>query len=128
MIILPAIDIYQGKAVRLVATPESDRWEADGYDLLYVQLRAVDDAGRTVPEAAANVSVKVEGPARLVALDDGDHDTNLLFDVDEKPLRNGRLLAIVRAGRSAGQVKVSFKADGLPPTELSANLAPKKQD
>ena len=99
-----------------------------GYDLLYVQLRAVDAAGRTVPEAAANVSVKVEGPARLVALDDGDHATDLLFDVDEKPLRGGRLLAIIRAGRTPGQVKMSFKADGLPPTELTATLAPKKQD
>ena len=116
-----------GAAVRLVAQPESSRWQADGYDLLYVQLRAVDAAGRTVPEAAANVSVKVEGPARLVALDDGDHATDLLFDVDEKPLRGGRLLAIIRAGRTPGQVKMSFKADGLPPAELTAALAPKKQ-
>ena len=117
-----------GAAVRLVAQPESSRWQADGYDLLYVQLRAVDAAGRTVPEAAANVSVKVEGPARLVALDDGDHATDLLFDVDEKPLRGGRLLAIIRAGRTPGQVKMSFKADGLPPAELTAALAPKNQD
>ena len=107
------------KAVRLVAEPESDRWQADGYDLLYVRLRAVDEAGRTVPDADANVRVKVSGPARLVALDDGDHATDGLFNTESKRLRNGRLLAVFRAGCVGGDVNVSFEAEGLPVAALA---------
>ena len=114
-----------GTAVRLVAEPEGDRWCADGYDLLYVRLRAVDAAGRTVRDAVSNVLVKVDGVARLIALDDGDHNTDQLFNVNEKRLHNGRLLAIFRAGRLAGEVRISFCAEGLPPIDFQMMLAPK---
>ena len=114
-----------GAAVRLVAEPESNCWCADGYDLLYVRLKAVDEVGRTVPEANSNVSASADGPARLVALDDGDHNTGQLFEVDAKRLHNGRLLAIFRAGRSAGEVRISFRAEGLPPIDFQMMLAPK---
>ena len=104
-----------GAAVRLVAEPESMRWAADGYDLMHVRVRAVDAAGRTVEDAAANIRAVVKGPARLIALDDGDHATEGLFNVDSKKLRNGSLLAILRAGRVPGRVDVVFETDGLPP-------------
>ena len=110
-----------GPAVRLVAEPEPGRWLADGRDLLYVRVRAVDSEGRTAP-ADAEVRVKVSGPARLVALDDGDHATNELFDVSSKRLRGGMLQAIIRAGREPGEVEVSFEADGLQPAKLAVAL------
>jgi len=108
-----------GAAVRLVAEAESPRWVADGYDLMFVRIRAVDDAGRTVPGADANVRVKVDGPARLVALDEGDHYTDQLFNVDSKRLHEGTLLAVFRAGLVPGKVEMSFEADGLPSAGLS---------
>lgn len=110
-----------GPAVRLVAEPEPGRWLADGRDLLYVRVRAVDSEGRTAP-ADAEVRVKVSGPARLVVLDDGDHATNELFDVSSKRLRGGMLQAIIRAGREPGQVEVSFDADGLQSAKLAVAL------
>ncbi len=113
-----------GQAVRLVAEPESTRWVADGYDLLYVRVRALDDAGRTAPDAASLVRVSVSGPVRLVALDDSDHATSGLFNGDSKRLRRGTLIAIFRAGREPGRVEMRFEADGLPPATLAVDLAP----
>ena len=75
---------------------------ADGQSLRYIWIEAVDAKGTVVPDAAGEVSVRVSGAAKLLALDDDDHCTEQRFDVDRKRLNGGRLLAIVRAGRSPG--------------------------
>ena len=111
-----------GAVVKIVAEPESDRWRADGYDLMYVRVRAVDEVGRTVPDFSEIVAVEVDGPAKLIALDDGDHHTGLLFGGDEKCLRKGSLLAIFRAGLESGTVNIRFKVDGLPHVMYSKKI------
>ena len=100
-----------GDVVGLVAEPESGDWKADGYDLLYVRVRAVDAKGLTVPSYDANMDVRVEGPATLIALDEGNHSTSHAFNVSSKRMRNGSLLGIFRAGRHAGDVKIAFESD-----------------
>ena len=64
--------------------------------LVYFWLRAVDANGLQVPDATTGVKVSVKGPGRLVALDDGDHCTDQLFNVDTTKMTEGYLLAIVR--------------------------------
>ena len=88
-------------------------WRAGGTDLKYLRIYAVDGKGRRVPDAADRISVSVEGPATLVALDDGDHSTNEHFDVHEKSMKRGFLLCILRAGEKAGAVLVSISAGRL---------------
>ena len=89
---------------------------------MYVRVRAVDEVGRTVPDFSEIVAVEVDGPAKLIALDDGDHHTGLLFGGDEKCLRKGSLLAIFRAGLESGTVNIRFKVDGLPHAMYSKKI------
>ena len=113
-----------GAAERLEAVEEESRWVADGHDLKYLRISAVDGKGRAVPGFAGDVRVTVSGAGRLVALDDGDQATDRLFNVDAKRFRDGRLLAILRAGRAPGDVKVRIEAEGLGTKELVFRLAP----
>ena len=64
--------------------------------LAYFWLTAIDANGLYVPDATMDVKVSVNGPGRLLALDDGDHYTDQLFNVDTKKMKEGYLLAIVR--------------------------------
>ena len=64
--------------------------------LAYFWLTAIDANGLYVPDATMDVKVSVQGPGRLLALDDGDHYTDQLFNVDTKKMKEGYLLAIVR--------------------------------
>ena len=64
--------------------------------LVYFWLTAIDTEGHPVPDATTEVKVSVKGPGRLLALDDGDHYTEQLFNVDRKKMKEGYLLAIVR--------------------------------
>ena len=100
-----------GRPVRLVLEEEfPGDWKADGHDLKYIRLQAVDAAGVPVPDAADEVSVSLAGGASLVALDDGDSYTDRLFNISSKRLFHGRLLAILRADRTPGTVRFTATA------------------
>ena len=79
-------------------------------ELSFVWIKAVDKDGQDVPDATTEVKVSVDGPGRLVALDDGDHSTDLLFNVDTKKMKEGYLLAIVRR---TGEGKIKLSANGI---------------
>lgn len=98
-----------GKAVRIKATVENaSQLKADGMDLVYIRLQAVDAQGIDVENFEGKISVEVSGEARLVALDNGDHFTNLRLDEPTTSLYRGGALVILRTTRKAG--KIAFKA------------------
>ncbi|XAE59000.1 DUF4982 domain-containing protein [Termitidicoccus mucosus] len=67
-----------GKAVALRFEAETGEWQADGLDLQYIKVRAVDSEGRDVPDAIGEVTFEVSGAARLIAVDNGDHRSDEL--------------------------------------------------
>jgi len=100
-----------GAAVGLEVVPENPfGWQADGLDLQYVRLRAVDASGRRVRQAKGTVRVAVSGSATLLATDDGDMSTDRLPILDVVPLVDGEAYAILRSKRRAGSVTLT--ADG----------------
>lgn len=108
-----------GKAVTLKVVEEEKGWTADGMQLKYLNIYAVDSKGRTVPDAADSVRVEVAGEAQFVALDNGDHYTDELFlDVKSKKMLSGYAQCILRSTRKGGKVKVKVTS----PTLKSANL------
>lgn len=108
-----------GKAVTLKVVEEEKGWTADGMQLKYLNIFAVDSKGRTVPDAADSVRVEVAGEAQFVALDNGDHYTDELFlDVKSKKMLSGYAQCILRSTRKGGKVKVKVTS----PTLKSANL------
>lgn len=115
-----------GPVARIVAVEETQDWHADGHDLKYLRFNAVDALSRIVHEADLELTVEVDGAASLIALDDGDQATDKLFNVSSKALRDGSLLAILRAGREPGNVTVKVSAsNGLPPLKLEFKTAVK---
>lgn len=103
-----------GEAVALRIEPESDTWKADGMDLLYLNITAVDRKGRTVPGFNEPLTIETEGAATLLAIDNGDHYTDDLFlDVNTKPMLQGRMQAIMRSKTADGRVIVKAKAGSL---------------
>lgn len=68
----------RASALQLVAESPAG-WTADGMDLQYIKIFAVDNKGNAVPTATGTVTVEVSGAARLVALDKDDHYTGETF-------------------------------------------------
>ncbi|MCF0198180.1 MAG: DUF4982 domain-containing protein [Bacteroidaceae bacterium] len=106
-----------GQAVALRLEAEQGPWKADGMDLQYIAVRAVDSKGRVVPGYNESLMVEVDGAASFLAMDNADHYTDLLFhDVTTKPMRQGYMLIILRSQRHAGKVTLKVRTPQLKGT------------
>lgn len=108
-----------GKAVALKLVPENAAWQADGKDLQYVRVYAVDSRGRHVPTAKGEVIFDVSGAARLIAVDNGDQVSDEFFAGTRRRLHNGSALCILRSDRTAGPVRIAVSSEGLRKTDIT---------
>ena len=103
-----------GEPSRMRLECEGDSVLSDGDDLMFVNLSVLDAEGRVVPRAKNEVVFTVEGPAEIVATDNGDETD---FDSFKSPSRrafNGRLQAVLRAHPGAsGLVTIRAESPGL---------------
>ncbi len=107
-----------GQAVRLSLEADNAAWRADGLDLQHIRVWAVDSKGRRVYDATHDVHFSVTGPASLVALSSGNHDSDELNVTDHRRLYQGSALCILRASREPGSVVLTATADGLKSATL----------
>ena len=104
-----------GKAVKLVAVPDQNGWQADGLDLQHVRIYAVDSKGRRVYSAQHELQFGTEGAARIAAVSNGNIRSDELYCTDHIHLYNGSAMVILRAGRQPGSVVLTTRAEGLKP-------------
>lgn len=102
-----------GAASQLKA--EADRTEiaADGKDLSYITVDVTDKDGNTIPDATDRVTFKVDGPGKLVGVDNGKTTDHQSYQDDNRQAFSGKLIAIVQSTKTAGSIKVTATADGL---------------
>lgn len=107
-----------GKAVALKIEAETPTdWKADGMDLQYINVTAVDKKGCPVWTYNEPLTLQIEGSARLVALDNSDHYTSDLFNgITTKRMHQGRMQIILRSNREVGEVKLKVTSVGLKGT------------
>ncbi len=108
-----------GNPVGLVMEAENAGWKADGMDLQYVKVHAVDEKGRNVPTSTSEIAFEVSGPALLIAVDNGDHSGDSLFFGNKTMLHKGFAMAVLRSGKIAGPVNLKTSAIGLKPAETT---------
>ncbi len=99
-----------GKAVRLIVTPDNSKWQADGMDLQHVRIEAVDRKGRRVPMAQDELTFSVEGDARIVAVTNGDNNSEELNVQNHRRLWNGSAMVILRSGRTPSKVQLKVSS------------------
>ena len=86
-----------GEPVTLRLKPDRRTIAADGYDLSYVTVEALDADGREVPTATDMLHFSVEGAGELVGVDNGNAADTLSLKGSDKALFSGKALAVVRS-------------------------------
>lgn len=108
-----------GDAASLVMRPDKDTLTADGSDLVFVEISAIDADGIPVENANNRVHVTVEGPGRLVGLDNGDSTDYDSYKGTSRKMFSGKLLAIIAASAEAGEIIVRASSKGVAACEIS---------
>ena len=113
-----------GDVSELRLTAESSVFRANGTDLMFIDIDAYDERGTFAANANNRVFVSVEGAGRLIGLDNGDSTDYDEYKGTSRRLFSGRLLAVVAACGSSGEVKVTVRSKGLPDAELYFEATP----
>lgn len=108
-----------GAATAVALTADRAALRADGEDLAFITASIRDAEGRLAPRASDRVRFRIEGPADLVAVDNGDATRLESFQADNCAAFNGLCLAIIRpkAGQP-GTIIVHAEAGGLAPARV----------
>jgi len=102
-----------GDPAKLVLTPDRREITADGFDLSYVLVEAVDSEGNACPLADDSVTFEVEGPAEIAAIGNGNPLSMESFQSIQHTLFYGKAVLILRSlGDKPGTVTVMATADG----------------
>jgi beta-galactosidase len=108
-----------GAAARLRMTCDEKFVRADRTGIGHLEITIVDADGRRVPHANPSVTVTVEGPARLIGLENGDPIDSTNYKLNHRKAFNGMLLAIMQAGDTQGTITIKAQADGMEPAAMN---------
>lgn len=101
-------------AAQLLINADRNVINADGKDLSFITVKITDKNGLMVPDANNKVSFTIEGPAEIVATDNGDPANLESFASKEREAYFGLVLAIVRSEKGKpGTIKISASSYGL---------------
>lgn len=113
-----------GDAASLVMMPDRNTITADGSDLIFIEISAVDQDGIPVENANNRVHITVEGSGRLVGLDNGDSTDYDQYKGTNRRLFSGKLLAVIASTAETGSIRVHAESRGLNPAELVLMATP----
>ncbi|HYO25294.1 MAG TPA: glycoside hydrolase family 2 TIM barrel-domain containing protein [Lacipirellulaceae bacterium] len=93
-------------------------------DVVHVVVEVVDDQGVVCPWAAPKISLTIDGPGKLVGIDNADPQSHESFQAPERRAYRGRVLAIVRPTASDGTVTIQVSAQGLESAAATIEASP----
>ncbi|WP_127538474.1 glycoside hydrolase family 2 TIM barrel-domain containing protein [Paenibacillus illinoisensis] len=97
--------------VRLQA--DKEQLQANGTDLIFVEIQVEDEVGNPVQNANNRVQVHVTGAGRLLGLDNGDSTDYDPYKGLSRRLFSGKLMAIIGATHEPGSIRIEVTSEGL---------------
>jgi beta-galactosidase len=93
-------------------------------DVTWVTATVTDANGVRVPNAEHLISFKVEGPAALLATDNGANNNLEAFSTPDRKAHQGTCIALLRATAPSGKITLTATAEGLAPATVTLDATP----
>ncbi len=118
---------WAGDTIRTAGAPTAMRIRADrqtitadGQDLVFATVQVLDEKGIPVPEAATGIRFSVEGPAEIIATDNGDPADFTSFASTRRNCFNGWVLVVLRSQKNKrGDIRLHAEAAGMQPVQVN---------
>lgn len=110
--------ITAGEIAQIHLSADKTILNADGQDLVYINVELQDEKGNRHPKADSLLDFEIKGPGSIQAVASSNP---MSIESYKKPFRNayrGRALVIVRAGHEDGEIRLKASGGGLPPAEI----------
>lgn len=93
-------------------------------DLVYVNVSVVDNKGVLNPNFNPKIKFSIEGPGKIVAVDNGDILSHEKYASDERTAFNGKAVVLIRATSYEGVIKIKASAQDLGEASTEINAVP----
>jgi beta-galactosidase len=93
--------------------------QADGQDLSFVTVEAVDAQGRLQQHADQEVQFSLSGPGVIAAVGNGDGQDPASYRSDRRKLFHGRALVVARTTRQSGKIQLTAKTSGMSDSSVT---------
>ncbi len=104
---------YVGDPYEIKLTPDRTIITADGMDLSYITIEALDQNGNACPLADNNIDLKVEGAGIIAGVGNGNPQSMASFQSSQIKLFYGKAMLILRSSTTKGTIQVSASSKGL---------------
>ena len=101
------------KAAGFEVKTDKQMMRANEKDVVHVEIDVVDKNGYFCPMASNLVEVEVIGPAKILAMDNGDPIELTQYQVNQKKAFRGKCLLMLQSTAEKGAVTVNLKSKGL---------------
>ena len=99
--------------------PDRTLIKADGYDLSFVTVRVEDENGILCPLADDLIKFKINGPAEIAAVGNGNAATTDPFIADYRKAFSGMCLLVVKSKKGeSGQISIKAESEDLQMAHL----------
>jgi beta-galactosidase len=102
-----------GAPAAIALTSDKTNLNSSARGVAQIEVRILDAAGNFVPTATNAVTFNVQGPAKIIGVDNGDPASHDSYQASTRPAFNGMALVTLQAGKTPGHVTLTAKADGL---------------
>ena len=106
-----------GSPYRLVLDANRAQIQADGKDVVVVNVTAVDKQGRSVPDVNSSVEFSVQSGLKIIGVGNGDPSSHEADQCEEgkwkRKLFNGKCQIILQAQKEKGVTRLQAMSEGL---------------
>ena len=111
-----------GSPRKIELVPYKDSLIADGLDIAMVGIRLLDANGTLCADSNKVVSIQVAGQGKLERVGNADLNSHDSFFDDKVRVYQGYAMAYVRAGETAGELRLTVSATGLDKASVTINV------
>ena len=102
-----------GEPFQIRLTPDRTTLHADGMDLSYLLVEAVDKDGNVCPLANDRVNITIDGPGRIAGVGNGNPQSFDPFQASYVNLFYGKAMIIIGSGFDKGTININVESGDL---------------
>jgi beta-galactosidase len=110
------------KQYQIRLSPDRNSIKADGNDLSFVLIEALDKEGNFCPMADMKVTIQVSGNGKIIALGNGNPQSFEPFHTETVQLFYGKAMLIVGKSTKSGSMQIQANAEGLINGKVSVKV------
>ena len=104
-----------GDAYAIATTADRTSFDKTRKQLSHIEISVLDKNGIPVYNADTEITVSVDGPAKLIGLESGSTTSHEDYKANKRKVFKGRLLAYIQSQQKPGPVTVTLTAPGMQP-------------